>query len=293
MGFSLRKTAGNLYYCKVDGQNEFFVGKRVRYAPKGSTARFGLYNVYGGSPLKSINYKSQDFNSDFGFWAEVIEPTAIVEGRSFVTLNTYDRAMFTFGFGQFGAHVPNGDFVQYFSKILMLPEAQNYFPDLTLHNERICKVQGSGKIVLENNSSTQGLMNYINPDSIDIQDSEAIFSAKLIHLTANNQAARVIQTEVLIDNFKDGLVHYDKIFNLNNKTARTCLIILDIYHQGRGGSNRIGRIKDALANGNTFEDLTNIGKEKYKERCELLKKSILANPRLFEKRWNKNTNEFS
>ena len=47
-----------------------------------------------------------------------MHPTAIAEGALFHTLNTYDRAQFTFSFLQFAAHVLDGDFVAHLRALL-------------------------------------------------------------------------------------------------------------------------------------------------------------------------------
>ena len=70
----------------------------------------GLAN--NGSKLsKKLSYSAAGHTDTFGFWADFIEPTAMGEGQSYITLNTYDPARFTFGFAQLAAHVPDGDFV--------------------------------------------------------------------------------------------------------------------------------------------------------------------------------------
>src|SRR5262249_15813229 len=114
--------AGPDYSCTADGGLQFFVGRRVTYE-----GNVGLYNIFPRSKLEKLNYSAGDFRTAHGFWADMIEPTAMCEGRNFLTLNTYDRAVFTFGFGQFAAHVANGDFVKYFRAMLALPNANDYF----------------------------------------------------------------------------------------------------------------------------------------------------------------------
>ena len=89
-----------------------------------------------------------------GTWAHLSEVTVAGEGlvRS-TTLNTWDRAAFTFGFLQFAAHVPDGDFVQWFRAMLKHPEAADYFPALRLAGGRIADPSGP----LESATSTAGL----------------------------------------------------------------------------------------------------------------------------------------
>src|SRR5262249_1670586 len=102
VSFSLEQ--GNKYFGKIDG-TRFFIGSRVAF--EGGK---GLMNVSGTSAQK---YDRAAFRPTYGFWADFIHPTAMVEGALYHTLNTYDRAHFTFSFLQYAAHVPNGDFVVY------------------------------------------------------------------------------------------------------------------------------------------------------------------------------------
>ena len=145
---------GDDFSCKADGGPSYFVGRRVPYH-----GNIGLYNVFAGSKLEKLNYQAADFQQPHGFWAAFIEPTAMCEGRNFLTLNTYDRAAFTFGFAQFAAHVENGDFVKYFRAMLGLPEAPDYFPHLGVVGGRICQTDGAVPVPLENDQTTKPLMN--------------------------------------------------------------------------------------------------------------------------------------
>jgi hypothetical protein len=70
--------------------------------------------------------------------------------------------------------------VLWLRNILSLPAAQDWFPDLTIQNSRICKITNSGINQLENNQSTQGLMDFFNPNSDEIDNSEVINGAKFI-----------------------------------------------------------------------------------------------------------------
>src|SRR6266536_238817 len=119
--FSLEQ--GNKYFGKIDG-TRFFIGSRVPY--EGGK---GLMNLTGTPAQK---YNRADFRSTHGFWADFIHPTAMAEGALYHTLNTYDRAHFTFSFLQYAAHVPNGAFIAYFRALIKLPLASEYLPYLFL-----------------------------------------------------------------------------------------------------------------------------------------------------------------
>ena len=155
----------NKYFGKVDGGPRFFIGSRVPYL-----GNKGLMNTIGNQVQQ---YDRTAFREAYGFWADFIHPTAMAEGKYFHTLNTYDAAYFTFSFLQFGAHVPNGDFVTYFRALLALPDAKEYFPDLGLENGRIAKMVDGNVVALETDTSTEGLMDYFNPSASEVEDTES------------------------------------------------------------------------------------------------------------------------
>lgn len=100
------------------------------------------------------------------------------EGQSFLSLNTYDRARFTSGFGQFAAHVENGDFVRWFRDMLQRPEAIDYFPNLEVRNGRIVRIEDTRTVILENDDTTEPLQKFFNPTLDDVEDAEVIGAAK-------------------------------------------------------------------------------------------------------------------
>lgn len=90
------------YYAKLINSNEaeFFIGYKTFYKEQDG---YGLYN---SAQSTDLIFKSEDYEPEFGFFAHFISPTVKVESNSsFICLNTYDRAFFTFGFMQFAAHV--------------------------------------------------------------------------------------------------------------------------------------------------------------------------------------------
>ena len=197
VSFSLEN--GNKYYGKIDG-TRFFIGTRVSYL--GSK---GLMNASGTPQQK---YARADYRAQHGFWADFIHPTAMVEGAYYHTLNTYDRARFTFTFLQFAAHVPNGDFVQYLRALLALPLARDYFPDLELANGRVCRHTDAGLVPLETDSSTEGLLDYLNPNGAEVEDTEVIQAARFVHWAQNDPLHRQIQVDVAVDLFRRNLAAY-------------------------------------------------------------------------------------
>jgi hypothetical protein len=279
---------GNLFSCTADAGPQFFVGRRVPYDDN-----IGLYNIFAGSKLEKLNYSADNFSGTHGFWATVIEPTARCEGRNFLTLNTYDRAAFTFGFGQFAAHVPNGDFVEYFRAMLQLPNASDYFPHLGVVGGRIVRTDGPGTpAALETDDSTAKLMAYLNPDLSEVQDAEVIAAAKLIHWTSNSVAARDCQVGQMVSTFTSLMKRAEKRVGIHGRPATQCVVIADILHHGRGGKMTWPLIGEALASSKPYDALLKIGLSKWAGRLTTLRKAIADRPELAARRWDRAANAF-
>lgn len=260
VSFSLEQ--GNKYFGKIDG-SRFFIGSRVSF--EGGK---GLMNVSGTSTQK---YDRTVFRPIYGFWADFIHPTAMAEGALYHTLNTYDRAHFTFSFLQYAAHVPNGDFVVYLRSLLNLPLAQEYFPDLVLNNNRVCRITDNGIVALESDISTALLLDYLNPSLKEVEDTEIIQAAKFIHWAQNDPAHRQTQIDVGIAHFKSKMSQYANQYGLNGVDDAVCLVVADIRHQGRAKSPAIVA---ALNSPNPLGALLNIGEPKYHERLVVLRREI-------------------
>lgn len=260
VNFSLE--SGNRYYGKIDG-NRFLIGTRVSYE-----GLKGLMNVSGTAGQK---YDRAAFRPAHGFWADFIHPTAMVEGGLYHTLNTYDRARFTFTFLQYAAHVPNGDFVRYFRALLELPQAIEYFPDLRYNENRICRIVDDGLEPLESDTSTDPLMNYLNPTAQAVEDTEVIQAAKLIHWAQNDAEHRRVQIEVGIQHMKENLARYAAQYQLDGASDTVCMLVVDIRHQGRAKSSAIIA---ALASADPVEALLQLGEPKYHERVLGLRREI-------------------
>ena len=275
------------FFCTADNGPKFFVGRKVPYLHN-----IGLYNIFGGSKLTKLNYDPAHYLADFGFWAEFIDPTAACEGRNFLTLNTYDRAAFTFGFTQFAAHVPNGDFIQYFHTLLGETEAVDYFPTLKLIDGRINKIDGPSPVVLENTVTTQPLMDYLNPSLSQVEDDEVIAAAKFIHWTTEHRPARLIQIKVMIDAYREFMRLADSRGLINGRTADQCCVIADILHHGRGGRLTWTLITDAINSSHPFDNLIAIGAPQWNERKKTLKTKIRANPNMLARKWSSAKKDF-
>lgn len=260
VSFSLEQ--GSKYFGKIDG-SRFFIGSRVSF-----DGGKGLMNAKGTAAQK---YDRNVYRDKFGFWADFIHPTAMAEGALFHTLNTYDRARFTFSFLQFAAHVPDGDFVVYLRALLALPNAREYFPDLILHDGRVCRVTDGGVAAIETSTSTEGLLDYLNPSLAQIEDTEVIQAAKFVHWAQNDPAHRDVQVGIGIAHFKAHMAAYAKQYELNGVADTVCLAIADIRHQGRAKSSVITM---ALHSANPLNALLAIGEPRYHERLLTLRREI-------------------
>lgn len=279
---------GDDFSASADGGSPFFVGRRVPFQ-----GNIGLFNIFAGTKLQRLNYAAADFTAAFGFWAEFVEPTAACEGRNFLTLNTYDRAAFTFGFAQFAAHVPNGDFVRYFKILLGRPEAKDYFPNLDLAGGRICRDDGGpAPVPLEDDASTAALMAYLNPDLSEVQDAEVIAAAKLIHWTGNVVAAREAQVQVMTDAYRGFMRRADARVGIDGRNAEQCCVIADILHHGRGGRMTWPLVDQALRGSRPFDDLIAIGAPQWEERKKTLKAEIRKRPAFTAKTWSRAAGDF-
>lgn len=253
---------GNKYFGRIDDQ-EFFIGSRVAFE-----GNKGLMNVSGS---KAQRYQRDQYRPLYGIWADMLHPTALVEGALYHTLNTYDRAAFTFTFLQFAAHVPNGDFVLFLRALLKLAQAEDYFPDLQLKDNRICRITDNGLLPLESNESTRGLMQYLNPSAAQVEDSEIIQAAKFIHWAQNDPDHRHTQIEVGIRFFKDKMARYAQQYRLDGVDDAVCLVVADIRHQGRARSPEIA---SALASPKPLDALLQLGEGRYPRRVADLRKEI-------------------
>jgi hypothetical protein len=281
--------AGRAFHARADGGQPFFIGFQTSYKDKSSGTEFeGLYNV-PAHETPNLDYAPVDAVQS-GFWAEFIAPTARCEGGNYLTLNTYDRARFTWGFGQFGAHVPDGDFVLFFRDMLQRPEAGDYFPNLALKDGRILKVSGDQSVALETATTTVPLMDYLNPTSSAVEDAEVIAAAKLIHWTTSFPAARELQAHHMIGTFKRLMRESDLRLGLDGRPADVCCVVCDIRHQGRA---KYAAMQDALAAAQPLEALLMLGSIAYAGRIKTLRAALAASPSFAGKTWSRSAGAFT
>ena len=262
--------ANRNYRASVDGGPGFFVGRKVSYE-----GNWGLMNL---TPLPETTYSSEDYRDAFGFWADFLRPIAQCEsGGAFQCLNTYDRARFTFGFLQYAAHVPGGDFVKFFRRLLGTPLGADYFPELAVSDGVICRVSEAGATPLESAQSTLGLQDYLNPSREEVEEAEVIQAAKFVHWSLNDAQHRELQVRCGVEHLKAAVQQYARTYSLDGALDTICLVIADIHHQGRG--KKIEVFEALNTNGDVDQALVNlleIGQAFYPQRIATLRTTIDA-----------------
>ena len=284
--------SGTSRFAQVIGSGEpkFLVGTETVY----QQTNHGLYNL---STLNGAVYDPDDYKNQYDFWAYFIAPTAKAESNnSFVCLNTYDRARFTFSFMQYAAHVPNGDFVRFFRELLALPAATDYLPKLVLQENRIFYREATGALTqLESDDSTAKLMDYLNPSLDNIENQELICAARLIHWATSDAKHRQIQVKVAVEHFKENMKRYAQSYNLDGYPAKVCQVVCDIRHQGRATSQQI---INALNTGGDFDTAYNrllqLGQPLYASRISTVRAAIknLIDSGKFGKKYKTAAGEF-
>ena len=255
---------GNRLYASVDGEPRFYLGSDVRYGE-----RRGLMN---SSNPPGPRYQPEDYEAQYGDWAWYLLPTITAESnRSFTCLNTYDRAAFTFGHIQLGAHTANDNFVLILREMLALPLAASYFPDLTVQNGRVHRRTAGGPRALESETSTAGLMSYFNPNSDRVDDAEAERAARMVDWCVRDPALRDLNVDFAVRQQRRKLAHHATKVPLDGLVDKLCLVVLDILHQGRAG---YASIRTALASGDPFDSLLGLGGSQYGERVATLRAGI-------------------
>jgi hypothetical protein len=254
------------FFARVDNGPKFFVGKKVHFM-----GMSGLTNAIASA--NTPIYDPANYRDAHGFWADFIFPTVKSESRGiFHSLNTYDRARFTFTFLQYAAHVPNGDFVKFFRQLLALAAGPEYFPDLVIKDGAICRLTEAGTVKLETSETTEPLMKYLNPSVNEVEEIEAINAAKFIHWCDNDPEHQALQVAVGIEHVREAMKGYAQRYSLDGRSDKVCLVIADIRHQGRGRSSQI--LHAINTNGDdekAFKNLLEIGKEIYAGRIATLK----------------------
>ena len=270
IAFTIREE-NRQYRAQADGGAAFLVGRSVPYrGNRGLQHKAGTY--YG--PV----YKAEQYAGRFDHWATVAEAIGHCESKNhFNLINTYDAAAFTFGFIQMAAHTPEDNLILLFRKILQLPEAGQYFPELALRDGRVHRVNENGSytnLETPNNSRLTNLMNYLNPSLDRVDEQELLHAARMIHWANNSAAMREAQVEVAIEITASKTARrYHRWYNLDGASDVLVTIICDIHHQGRA---RKSVVQAALESDDPIEALLTVNHRQWKNRNDDLKEVLEA-----------------
>lgn len=251
MVFTLRRD-GHDWYAKAPDGKEFYVGMEVKYQPTSdSKPRRGLKNDHYSKYSQWYDAEAS-YALPFGHWRYVLQPTVVCEsGGQMACINTYDRAYFTFGFYQFAAHMPGGDFVRYLRALLREVEnAPLYFPDLMLNEKgHIARRAGSAMRDIEEqvDNLPMELMRYLNPSDEAVEEAEVLNCARFIHWCETNDEVRQIMVAESIGTAREKLVQQNTARPFN-KTKHPdpidslCVAIIDILHHEGSQFGKIDQI---------------------------------------------------
>jgi hypothetical protein len=269
-----------------NGDAPFLVGQTVPFSD-GDGAHRGLYQTRVLTEIPSLFYDRKSSEAELGLWAHFIWPTVVAESASghHLLINTYDRARFTFGFYQLAAHTPGDNLILLFRELLTLPSAVAYFPDLTLRNGKVHRIDGSSLKSLEIVTNVHrpngkfedqlvGFMSYLNPDTTSAGAIEAKNAARLMHWLSADPDAVAASVRVAISILRSKVKRQATAYKLAGKDPRLAIWVSDIAHQGRGGSSVI---KTALAKPTLAAQLAaleTIGAGDYATRIASVKASV-------------------
>lgn len=280
---------GRTFRAKAASGFDFIIATTTQFTD--DMNRVGLFQGQTAieDSLKFGTYKTADYAAAFGQWAHFIEPTLTAEGGGrFATLNTYDRAAFTFGAPQLAAHTPGENFVVYLKGLLGLADADKHFPELSLRRNAagrttIHRATGGGfedleQVVLVERPNGRRerqlalLMAYLNPSPTSIDAAELSASARLMNWLRTDPKAKELQISVFIGHaqarFKQAKTELD---GFTGDDWRVALWIMDIMHQGRGSFREMA---GALASGDPEGGLRRLGWPKYKTRIRTVEAAV-------------------
>ncbi len=260
-------------FARIEDGPEFYVARRTAYG-----ARVGLAQI---GRLSGPIYDPSAYMAEFGPWAQLVYAIGASESANrFNRINSYDRAAFTFGFYQLGAHTPEENLVLLLREATKLPAFQRHFPELQLKDGRLHRVTEGRVTDLEvevynarhDEQQLENLMRYLNPVETQLDEAEIIHAARLVDLCENSPEFCALQVHTAIQitarKFRE---RYQPWYDLNGASDSICVAIADIHHQGRA---RKAQVRAALASTTPLANLTRLGEDKYPERCQSLRRMI-------------------
>lgn len=185
--------------------------------------------------------------------------------------------------------MPDGDFVLFFRDLLGRPEALDYFANLVVKNGRISRRTLDQVTPLESATSTQPLMDYLNPTTKAVEDAEVIAAAKLIHWSTNFAPARELQVQHMVGVFQTLMREADTRLGLDGRSASICCVVCDIRHQGRA---KYTAMQAALGEPEPFEALLKLGSVSYPDRIKTLRAALAQAGSFASKTWSRSHSSF-
>jgi peptidoglycan hydrolase-like protein with peptidoglycan-binding domain len=279
-------SVGDDYYAALEGGTPFYTSTRVRYR-----GRIGLYQPT--NQLQRIAqfgvYDRTQWVGELGQWAHFLWPTIMAESDGyFARLNSYDRAAFTFGVYQFAAHTPRENLIELFRKLLALPNASRYFPDLKLRPNAAGKpivthvkdgaetdLEAEQVVAIGSGSETQirQFMEYLNADGGVVDRNEQLAAARLMLWAKEDHAMNRAQLDLAVATATAKLkATAHRVTALQSVSDwRIWLWVSDIRHQGRAGFSAIA---NALDNSDPIRALSSIGAGSYDDRLKAVRDCV-------------------
>jgi hypothetical protein len=263
----------------INGGDGFYIGHTTRWS-----SFAGIFQPSGRlKTLPGGKFNPADWQTILGAegpWAWFLLPTIMAEsGGYFGRVNTYDGAGLTFGPLQFASHTPKDNLILVFRKLLELPDADAWFPDLALKNGQVHRLTATGLQNLESRVSEAGrlvdFMEYLNPDAHGVTKTEAENAARLIAWCADNQAAKHMQISVAIERLRGKVDRLRSKFGVHlDKYPIYCAIwVADILHHGRGKYAQMQAAFDNAAPENVLSSI-GAGDSRWADRVKTVKDEI-------------------
>lgn len=260
-------------FARIDDGPEFYIASRTTYGPRVGLAQIGR--------LTGPVYDPSAYLAEFGPWAQMVYAIGASESANrFNRINSYDRAAFTFGFFQLGAHTPEDNLVLLLRGATKLTAFQRHFPELQMKDGRLHSITEESATNLEaetynprhREDQLNNLMRYLNPVETQLDEAEVIHAARLVDLCENSPEFCALQVRTAIQitarKFRE---RYQQWYDLNGLPDSIGVAIADIHHQGRA---KKAQVRAALASTTPLANLTRLGEDKYPERCQSLRRMI-------------------
>lgn len=255
----------------------------------GTSTRWSSYRGLYQSPSKlgtllGGEYDAADWENrlgDRGAWAWFLLPTIIGEsGGKWGRINTYDGAGLTFGPLQFASHTPNDNLILLFRRLLGLPEAGKWFPDLLLKNGQVHRKRPNGEDSLEDDiegGRLVGFMEYLNPDSRSVGPTETMNCARLMAWSNESESFRLAELDLGIQRFLRRINRLKTTYGvpLQNHSMYRALWVGDILHHGRSTYPKLRSIFNS-ANPDAGLEAVGANDPRWAERVKTVKTQIHA-----------------